>query len=151
MNTEKSIANGSVRFGPASAGDPGYAKSVLRDRCSCDSRSFTRFTALLGAVFGKKSARHQKASFLPCHEARHHKKVGLSAFVAAMLCVGVTAQAATITVNSAVDALTDGDKCTLRGAVSSVNAGSDQNNCVAIVSPDAYGSNDTITFDAAVF
>ncbi|MDR1529795.1 MAG: right-handed parallel beta-helix repeat-containing protein, partial [Burkholderiales bacterium] len=115
-----------------------------------------RFAALLGAVFGKKTARHQKTSLLPCreakhHEARHHKKIGLSVFVAAMLCMGVTAQAATITVNSAVDALTDAGKCTLRGAVDSVNAGSNQNNCVAVVSPDAYGSNDTITFDAAVF
>jgi CSLREA domain-containing protein len=120
-----------------------------------------KFAALFGAVFSKKSERHQKASLLPCreakqhearhHEARHYKKVGLSAFVAAMLCMGVAAQAATITVNSAVDALTDGGNCTLRGAVNAINAGSDRNNCVAVVSPDAYGSNDTITFDAAVF
>ncbi|MDR1530150.1 MAG: hypothetical protein LBS40_07145, partial [Burkholderiales bacterium] len=62
-----------------------------------------------------------------------------------------TAQAATITVNSSAGTLTDSGKCTLRGAVSSVNAGSNQNNCAAVVSPDAYGSNDTITFDTTVF
>ncbi|MDR1530414.1 MAG: hypothetical protein LBS40_08500, partial [Burkholderiales bacterium] len=147
---EKSIANGSVRFGSALAGDPGYAKSVLRDRCSCDSRSFTRFAALLGAVFGKKSERHQKTSLLPCreakhHEVRHYKKVGLSAFVAAMLCVGVTAQATTVTVNDVTDGSVAG-KCTLRDAVAAVNTATAVNGCAA-----GDGSNDTITFDAGVF
>ncbi|MDR1529405.1 MAG: hypothetical protein LBS40_03250 [Burkholderiales bacterium] len=103
-----------------------------------------------------KPKHHQRTSLPPCreakhHKAKHHKKVWLSAFAAAMLCMGIAAQAATITVNSSVDALTDSDKCTLRGAVGSVNAGNNQNNCVAVASPDAYGSNDTITFDTAVF
>ncbi|MDR1530261.1 MAG: hypothetical protein LBS40_07700 [Burkholderiales bacterium] len=108
-------------------------------------------SALYDVVFDKKSMRHQKLSMLACWRAGDHKKYWLSAFAAAMLCMGVAAQAATITVTSAVDALNDSGKCTLRGAVSSVNAGSNQNNCVAVISPDAYGNNDTITFDAAVF
>ncbi|MDR1530262.1 MAG: hypothetical protein LBS40_07705, partial [Burkholderiales bacterium] len=93
--------------------------------------------------------------------AKHHRKCGsrrgylLPAFISALatliFCVGVTAQAATITVNSSAGTLTDSGKCTLRGAIGSINSGSNQNNCVAVVSPDAYGINDTITFDTTVF
>ncbi|MDR1529628.1 MAG: putative Ig domain-containing protein [Burkholderiales bacterium] len=121
-----------------------------------------RFAALLGAVFGKKTARHQKTSLLPCREAKHHEakqhkarhykkvgfsalKIGLSAFVAAMLCVGVAAQAATVTVNDVTDGSVAG-KCTLRDAVAAVNTAMAVNGCAA-----GDGSNDTITFDAGVF
>ncbi|MDR1529962.1 MAG: hypothetical protein LBS40_06150 [Burkholderiales bacterium] len=162
---EKSAASDDVRFDSALAGGRIHEEGIEKVNGFVNgfviSAPIVSFAALLGAVFGKKTARHQKTSTLPCreakqyearhHKARHYKKVGLSAFATAMLCMGVAAQAATITVNSAVDALTDSDKCTLRGAVSSVNAGSNQNNCVAVVSPDAYGSNDTITFDTTVF
>jgi predicted outer membrane repeat protein len=54
-------------------------------------------------------------------------------------------------VNSSAGTLTDGSNCTLRGAVGSINSGSNQNGCIAVVSPEAYGINDTITFNAAVF
>ncbi|MDR1529407.1 MAG: hypothetical protein LBS40_03260 [Burkholderiales bacterium] len=102
-------------------------------------------STLRGAVFGKKSERHQKPSTLPWMGAKHYKKVWLSAFVAAMLCMGVTAQAATIMVNDPTDGSVAG-KCTLRDAVAAVNTQSSVNSCAA-----GDGSNDTITFDSAVF
>ncbi|MDR1529406.1 MAG: hypothetical protein LBS40_03255, partial [Burkholderiales bacterium] len=65
--------------------------------------------------------------------------------MSAMLCVTVTAQAATITVNNPTDGSVGG-ACTLRDAVEAVNTAAAVNGCVA-----GDGSSDTIVFDAAVF
>ncbi|MDR1530260.1 MAG: hypothetical protein LBS40_07695 [Burkholderiales bacterium] len=62
-----------------------------------------------------------------------------------MLCMGVTAQAATVTVNDPTDGSVS-SACTLRDAVAAVNTATAVNSCAA-----GDGNNDTITFDAAVF
>jgi predicted outer membrane repeat protein len=99
----------------------------------------------LGAIFDRKLERYQKSSTLLCREAKQRKKVWLSAFAAAMLCAGMTAQAATITVNNASGGSVVG-ACTLRDAVEAVNTAAMVNGCAA-----GDGSSDTIEFDTAVF
>lgn len=65
--------------------------------------------------------------------------------LAALLLAGVflfgsgRAQAATLNVTGG---------CTLPIAINAVNAGADQSGCTAVVSPDGYGTNDTITIPA---
>lgn len=61
------------------------------------------------------------------------------AFLAVMASGSGRAHAATLNVSGG---------CTLPIAINSVNAGSDQSGCTAIVSPEGYGTNDTITIPA---
>ncbi|HKX12260.1 MAG TPA: hypothetical protein VJP40_03835, partial [bacterium] len=58
-------------------------------------------------------------------------------------------QAATINVTDTTDAF-DGSVCTLRNAIESMNNGADFGGC-ANSSPDAYGTNDTITLTAQTY
>lgn len=70
----------------------------------------------------------------------------LSLLVAHALSIPLAVQAATIEVTSTTD---DGTGCTLREAIASINAGSDQSNgCSNTGSP--YGFTDTIIFDSSV-
>ena len=60
----------------------------------------------------------------------------------------MSAQAANVVVTSNLD---DGSDCTLREAISTVNAGADQfNGCTINTSINAIGTDDTITFDPVV-
>ena len=61
------------------------------------------------------------------------------AFLAVLAFGGGRAHAATLNVAGG---------CTLPIAINSVNAGANQSGCTATVSPDAYGTNDTITIPA---
>jgi len=58
------------------------------------------------------------------------------------------AHAATITVTSAVDALTSATGCTLRGAVGAINSAANLNGCTGTAL--GYGDQDTIEFAAAL-
>jgi len=80
-------------------------------------------------------------------EALQHSLLSL----ALMMAFAVSgANAATITVNTTADTL-GGGSCSLRDAVLSVNAGSDQGGCVADVSANPYATNDTISLMAATY
>ena len=61
------------------------------------------------------------------------------AFLAVMTFGGGRAHAATLNVTGG---------CTLNIAIASVNAGANQSGCTAVVSPNGYGTNDTITIPA---
>lgn len=61
------------------------------------------------------------------------------AFLAVLTLGSGRAHAATLNVSGG---------CTLDEAITSVNAGANQSGCTATVSPDAYGTNDTITIPA---
>ncbi|NCA70189.1 MAG: IPTL-CTERM sorting domain-containing protein [Sphingobacteriia bacterium] len=71
-------------------------------------------------------------------------KTVLSIAIAGLL-LGSGVQAATIMVTS--DADDGGTDCTLRKAIESINAGSNQEGCVAV---GTYGTNDTILFASSV-
>jgi len=83
----------------------------------------------------KKLNRHLKPSLLAV------------AFLAAV--ASIPSQAATLTVSTVADTV-GGAACSLRDAVRSVNAGSDQGGCTAVVT-EAYGTNDTITLPAGTY
>jgi hypothetical protein len=99
-----------------------------------------------------QSAQNNQGEVMKHAEFKLNRKAILG--MAVLAAIGaMPVQAATITVDpTAADAAVAGDgKCSLREAVLSVNAGANVGDCVAVVTTEAYGTNDTITLPAGTY
>jgi CSLREA domain-containing protein len=78
--------------------------------------------------------------------------IGLAAVAAIFAALPAVASAATISPNTTLDDYgSDTGLCSLREAIQSIDQGSDFGGCIANLTPDGYGTNDTVALLAGTY